>query len=57
MQITWFVLFYMSQAWTKEYSEKSGIYETREYSQTENQTDWLVHLWQNPKAKHRFSPT
>ena len=37
--------------------EKTGIYKTRKHSQTENQTDWLVHLWQSPKAKHRFSPT
>ena len=39
MQITWFVLFYMIQAWIKNIEKR-----TRKHSQTENQTDWLVHL-------------
>ena len=52
MQITWFVLFYMIQAWAKEYNWEKN----KKHSQTENQTDWPVHLWKNPKAKHRFSP-
>ena len=47
MQITWFVLFYMIQAWTKEYWEKNK----------KTLSDWLVHLGQNLKAKHRLSPT
>ena len=41
MQITWFVWFYMIQAWTKEYYWEKN----KKYSQTENQTDWLIHLW------------
>ena len=42
MQITWFVLFYMIQAWTKEYYREKNKKNIR--TQTENQTDWLVHL-------------
>ena len=31
--------------------EKTGIYKTRKHSQTENQTDWLVHLKSKGKAQ------
>ena len=53
MQITWFVLFYMIQAWTKEYYREKNK-KTLEFK-LKIKIDWLVHLWQN--TKHRFSPT
>ena len=48
MQITWFVLFNMIQAWTKEYWEKNK----KPFS------NWLAGSFMTKsKAKHWFSPT